>query len=746
MTKYVENNGHPEFKAFCDKSRASRPGSLNLDLYLIMPVQRIPRYNLLLKDLIDHTTAEHPDYKYLQKALESTKSVATYVNSSVNKLNNMNQIAQLQQSLGSSCPNLMAAHRILLFGGKLKRVQTNVTNTTPVRIYLFNDVILFTHKTLIRSYAFKKSLAIELLWIKDHTDNAVNYDYPSELNNKRVFMFEVYCPGYQYQAYIPASAHNTAGTYWKTVEEISYVLISESEEEKNEWVEAISFAIESILSKKANAQKAREQLELSMKKRGVQFANKPPPGKRATVKFTGGSLITPFKKEEHPKEDKEEHPKEDKDKDETPIDPEAKEQAKRLSKVWANKQDRKEIFEQRKTLMDAKNSEANKKTDSKSLKSSLALNSVTEDSLQAKRTRIDSAANDEQIEIYYQKEQEKQNKTAEELKLEEEEEALRREEEEEEKRIEEELKKIEEEEEEQRRMEEEILRMESELAEEKRQHEIRISQQNEIKRQSDHEDNNKNLSNSNNDLSKSGGGLNSSGTATDATLNKSGGSSINLKNSANSNSNNLNHSGGTSSDKNSPTQETQKPKGKPGLPTRQDSVATSFSKDKSPPIHTNKDPDNSTSNHNQNQKSPVATKPQAPSWRQRVGLGGGGDNTNKSSKGKPSLFADHPKRIGGDHKLVKEGYLTKMGAVRHSWKERWFILSDKGLFYYKNEKDNKLLGFLKLDNKCTLSTGARNKNTTIEVVTTDRTLLVYSEKPGLTQEWLDALRTASSIQ
>ena len=33
-----------------------------LESYLIMPIQRIPRYNLLLEDLVMHTWPEHPDY------------------------------------------------------------------------------------------------------------------------------------------------------------------------------------------------------------------------------------------------------------------------------------------------------------------------------------------------------------------------------------------------------------------------------------------------------------------------------------------------------------------------------------------------------------------------------------------------------------------------------------------------------------------------------------------------------------
>ena len=35
--------------------------------YLILPVQRIPRYNMLLRDLVKQTEESHPDYENLSK-------------------------------------------------------------------------------------------------------------------------------------------------------------------------------------------------------------------------------------------------------------------------------------------------------------------------------------------------------------------------------------------------------------------------------------------------------------------------------------------------------------------------------------------------------------------------------------------------------------------------------------------------------------------------------------------------------
>jgi hypothetical protein len=41
---------------------------LGLEAYLLTPVQRIPRYKLLLSELIKHTPIDDPEYELLQKA------------------------------------------------------------------------------------------------------------------------------------------------------------------------------------------------------------------------------------------------------------------------------------------------------------------------------------------------------------------------------------------------------------------------------------------------------------------------------------------------------------------------------------------------------------------------------------------------------------------------------------------------------------------------------------------------------
>ena len=88
-----------EFKEFCEKTK-EMPFTNKQDLrsLLITPIQRIPRYKLLLQDLISKTDEEHVDMDGLKNALEEMSSIANQINEAVRNAENMQKMMQVQQS------------------------------------------------------------------------------------------------------------------------------------------------------------------------------------------------------------------------------------------------------------------------------------------------------------------------------------------------------------------------------------------------------------------------------------------------------------------------------------------------------------------------------------------------------------------------------------------------------------------------------------------------------------------------
>ncbi len=56
---------------------------MNIESLLIMPVQRIPRYRLLLEQLLKYTPAEHEEYAVVRTALDKICDVAMFNNEAI---------------------------------------------------------------------------------------------------------------------------------------------------------------------------------------------------------------------------------------------------------------------------------------------------------------------------------------------------------------------------------------------------------------------------------------------------------------------------------------------------------------------------------------------------------------------------------------------------------------------------------------------------------------------------------------
>ena len=81
------------FNKFLEQQARDHRGKLTLHDLLIQPVQRIPRYELYLKDFLKCTNINHPDYQLMLKAQLEIHSLAE-------------QIDQVQKEVGSTELNI----------------------------------------------------------------------------------------------------------------------------------------------------------------------------------------------------------------------------------------------------------------------------------------------------------------------------------------------------------------------------------------------------------------------------------------------------------------------------------------------------------------------------------------------------------------------------------------------------------------------------------------------------------------
>lgn len=130
---------------------------LGLPAHLLTVVQRIPRYTLLIGELLKNTPVGHRDHQDLAKAFEMVEQVATSINESVRKHEMAMLILSLQKSLTNlSFPLVVPGRALLKRGTLLKACRKDIQARA---FFLFTDCIVYARPT-----SGGGSAAIETAW------------------------------------------------------------------------------------------------------------------------------------------------------------------------------------------------------------------------------------------------------------------------------------------------------------------------------------------------------------------------------------------------------------------------------------------------------------------------------------------------------------------------------------------------------------------------------------------------------
>jgi len=147
------------------------PLSTNLDLnsFLIIPVQRVPRYVMLLTEFINNTDKSHPDYEDLSDSLNLMKNVADQINKSMKENENKLKCIELQNIFTEEV-ELVEAHREYVFEGELTKQCRKIRKFR--KFWLFNDILLYGKPMPTTSkYILSCTMELENFSVKDIEDD-----------------------------------------------------------------------------------------------------------------------------------------------------------------------------------------------------------------------------------------------------------------------------------------------------------------------------------------------------------------------------------------------------------------------------------------------------------------------------------------------------------------------------------------------------------------------------------------------
>ncbi|KAM4619220.1 FYVE, RhoGEF and PH domain-containing protein 4a isoform 2-T2 [Polymixia lowei] len=133
----------PQFKAIIQEIQSQDVcGSLTLQHHMLEPVQRVPRYEMLLKDYLKKLPEDDSDRRDAEKSLDIIAMAATHSNSAIRKSENLKKLLEIYDMLGEEEDIVNASNEFIKEGQILKLAARN-TSAMERYLFLFNNMLLY---------------------------------------------------------------------------------------------------------------------------------------------------------------------------------------------------------------------------------------------------------------------------------------------------------------------------------------------------------------------------------------------------------------------------------------------------------------------------------------------------------------------------------------------------------------------------------------------------------------------------
>lgn len=178
----------PRFQAFLEEQPVSLMSTL------ITPIQRVPRYELLISELIKHTPESHKDRSDLVKAAELVQKVASAINLAVKREESRQTIHHLESLFGKN-PKWANDRRLFLRWGKLTKQCKSCEK--EYQFFLFSDLLAYASYSTVHNLNLHRELTIDQVFSVenlpfDRVNDSFQHAYKIKINSREK-SFIVYC-------------------------------------------------------------------------------------------------------------------------------------------------------------------------------------------------------------------------------------------------------------------------------------------------------------------------------------------------------------------------------------------------------------------------------------------------------------------------------------------------------------------------------------------------------------------------
>ncbi|XP_078272982.1 FYVE, RhoGEF and PH domain-containing protein 4-like isoform X2 [Rhinoraja longicauda] len=206
-----------QFKAIVDEIQKQEIcGSLSIQHHMLEPVQRIPRYELLLKDYLKKLPEDSLDRKDAEKSLEIISTAATHSNAAIRMVEKMKKLIDVYEMLGGEEEDIVNPSNELIKEGQILKLAARNTSSQERYLFLLNNMLLYCvpkFSLVFTRYSVRTKIGIEgMKVIETH-----NKDYPN--------------------------------TFQVSGKERTLELQASSDQDKEEWIKALKYTIHDFKQK-----------------------------------------------------------------------------------------------------------------------------------------------------------------------------------------------------------------------------------------------------------------------------------------------------------------------------------------------------------------------------------------------------------------------------------------------------------------------------------------------------------------
>ncbi|XP_030372492.1 guanine nucleotide exchange factor DBS [Scaptodrosophila lebanonensis] len=133
---------NPVFRKFLEQTESRPEVQRKLNSLMIVPIQRVPRYKLLLEQVLLYTSPADTDYRFLKESVKEIEATASHINSCVEEQEVTQYLIHLQNSLVNRTPNIVNPSRRVIKEGMLQKI---THKGTEIRRYcvLMSDIFMY---------------------------------------------------------------------------------------------------------------------------------------------------------------------------------------------------------------------------------------------------------------------------------------------------------------------------------------------------------------------------------------------------------------------------------------------------------------------------------------------------------------------------------------------------------------------------------------------------------------------------